>query len=70
MISRPIRSRASETILSVESILTHGTRNGRIQCRGARARADQAVEGARIEQRGPSSERGEFVAVSAVDSFD
>jgi hypothetical protein len=34
------------------------------------ARADYAVEGARIEQRRPSSERGEFVALSAGDSFD
>jgi len=28
------------------------------------ARADYAVEGARIEQRRPTSERGEFVAMS------
>ena len=34
------------------------------------ARAEYAVEGARIEQRRPASERGELVAVSAGDSFD
>ena len=34
------------------------------------ARADYTVEGARIEQRRPSSERGEFVALSAGDSVD
>ena len=34
------------------------------------AGADYAVEGARIEQRRLTSERGEFVAVSAGDSLD
>ena len=32
--------------------------------------ADYTVEGARIEQRRPTSDRVEFVAVSAVDSLN
>ena len=34
------------------------------------ARAEYAVEGARIEQRRPTSARGELVPVGAIDSFD
>jgi hypothetical protein len=34
------------------------------------AGTDYAVDGARIEQRGLTSERGEFVAVSAGDSLN
>jgi hypothetical protein len=33
-------------------------------------RADYTVEGARIEQRRPTSDCGEFVAMSAGDSLD
>ena len=43
---------------------------GRLMGDLGEARVDYAVEGARIKQRRPSSERGEFVAVSAGDSLD